>query len=179
MTEAAPVGLVEETHPLLSTVLEPYKFGEAAMEPVELANLLGTLMLKYGGLGLSANQLGLPYRCFVMRTAPEITAVFNPRIVDQSDETALLEEGCLSYPGLHVKIKRPAHIKVRFQTVTGETVTDKYTGLTARVFLHELDHLEGKNFIDRAGKLAKDVAMRKWKKLAKVNNLKRKFGYGN
>ncbi len=137
-------------------------------------------MMELNGLGISANQLGLPYRVFVMRTAPELTICFNPRLVDASTEqVVLLEEGCLSYPGLHVKIKRPAHIKVRYQTVTGDTVTDKFTGLTARVFLHELDHMNGVDFISRAGPMAKDLAMRKWKKLQRINSQKRKLGYGS
>lgn len=168
--------LVSDDHPLLSSKLEQFKF-DGTVDTVALANQLAELMLKYGGIGLSANQVGLPHRVFVMRTNPTITACFNPRVVDASADVALIEEGCLSYPGLHVKIKRPAHVKVRYQTVTGETVTEKFTGLTARVFLHELDHMNGENFIDKAGTLAKEMALRKWKKMQKQINLKRKLGF--
>lgn len=171
------MNLVPETHELLKSPLEPFEFS-GEINAVEVANELVEFMLKNGGIGLSANQVGLPYRMFVMRTAPEYTVCINPRLVDASTDMVLLEEGCLSYPGLHVKIKRPAHIKVRFQKANGETVTEKYTGLTARVFLHELDHMEGVNFLDRAGKLSKDVALRKWRKLKRIIELKRKLGYG-
>ena len=169
--------LVPDDHPLLSQTLPNYEF-PADVDTVMVANKLAELMFKYNGIGLSANQVGLPYRIFVMRTAPNLTVCVNPRLVDVSQDVALLEEGCLSYPGLHVKIKRAAHIKVRYQTVTGETVTEKFTGLTARVFQHELDHMNGVNFMDRAGTMAKEIAMRKWGKLKKLNKLKRKFGYG-
>lgn len=173
-----PLRLVEDTHPLLKTKLEQFKF-DGSVDTIVLANQLAELMLRSGGIGLSANQAGLPHRMFVMRTHPTITLCINPRVVDQSSDEVLLEEGCLSYPGLHVRIKRPAHIKVRYQTATGETVTEKITGLTARVFLHELDHMDGTNFLDRAGKMAKDVAIRKYNKMKKLNNAKRRMGYGN
>jgi peptide deformylase len=169
--------LVPETNELLSQVLPKFEFPEEVNLP-ELVNSMTELMLKYNGIGLSANQLGLSHRLFIMRTAPNITVCINPRLVDVGTEVALMEEGCLSYPGLHVKIKRAAHIKVRYQNINGEVITDKFTGLTARVFQHELDHMNGENFLDRAGKVAKDVALRKWNKLKKLNNLKRKFGYG-
>lgn len=173
--------LVQDNDPILREEMpfldfEAYK--DNPQEIVETANAMAEKMLKYGGVGLSANQVGLRLRMFVMRTHPEITVVVNPRIVDSSEEEVVMVEGCLSFPGLQVKLKRPAHIRVRYQNAFGETVTDKLTGLTARVFQHELDHLDGKNFIDRAGPLAKDVALRKWNKLRKQLNLKRKFGYG-
>lgn len=169
--------LVADNHPLLSQILPNYDF-PADVDTVMVANNIAEFMFKTGGIGLSANQLGLPYRMFVMRTAPNLTVCINARIVDSSQEDVMMEEGCLSYPGLHVKIKRPAHIKVRYQTVTGETVTEKFTGLTARVFQHELDHMNGMNFLDRAGAMAREVAMRKWEKQKKLIKLKRKSVYG-
>jgi peptide deformylase len=69
-------------------------------------------MLYNDGLGLSANQIGLPYRAFAIK-AEKIIVCFNPRIVDYSEETIYLEEGCLSYPNLYIKVKRPKKIKIR------------------------------------------------------------------
>jgi peptide deformylase len=173
--------LVPDTDPELSTVQPDVDFAEwegRQEELIDLVNRMGQKMLRYQGVGLSANQVGIKGRIFVMRTAPQITACINPRIVDASEEKVLIEEGCLSFPGLHVRIKRPAHIRVRYQTVTGETITEKLTGLTARVFQHELDHLNGINFIDRAGSLAKNRAVERWNKLRKNLNLKKRYFHG-
>lgn len=168
--------LVEESHPLLNQRLEEFDFSNPPVDPVELAQGLTEAMLRHKGIGLSANQVGLPYRVFVMATNPVITC-FNPRIVDTGDVEIVLDEGCLSYPGLSVKIRRAKNIKVRYTLPNGETVTQKFTGITARVFLHEFDHMEGLNFINRAGKLARETATRRWAKQKKLNNLKNKLGY--
>ena len=176
VVQPAPLQLVSDDHPLLKTKLEDFDFANPPVDPVTLAQQLTELMIKSRGIGLSANQAGLPYRVFVMGTNP-ITACFNPRLVDIGEEQVLLDEGCLSYPGLAVKIKRPKNIKVRFTLPNGETTTQKFTGITARVFLHELDHMNGENFISRAGPLAKSNAFKKWAKLKKMHNLKMKMGF--
>ena len=75
-----------------------------------------------------------------------------------------LEEGCLSFPGLIVKVKRPQHIRVRFQTPNGDTITKQFTGMSARVFQHEIDHLNGVLYFNRANRYHRDVAMLKWKR---------------
>jgi peptide deformylase len=116
------------------------------------------------GIGLAANQVGIPYRVFAMRGQPENFVCFNPRIVQYSNETIVLEEGCLTYPGLIVKIKRPQHIRCRFQTPNGDTLTKQFTGMTARVFQHELDHLNGKIFYNQANRVHRDQALKKWRK---------------
>ena len=171
------LSLVPDDHALLKAPLARYVFPEDPRETIDLVNSLAETMFKHNGIGLSANQVGFPHRIFVVRTHPEVTAFINAKIVDESTDLVLMEEGCLSYPGLHVKIKRPAHIKVRFTDAYGQTHTEKFTGLTARVIQHELDHMDGLNFLNRAGPLAKESAMKKWKKLKKQVNLKRKLGY--
>ncbi|AMQ65985.1 peptide deformylase [Stenotrophomonas phage vB_SmaS-DLP_6] len=167
--------LVADDHPLLSQKLEEFDFSNPPTDPIQLAQQLAELMVRSRGVGLSANQAGLPYRVFVLASNP-ITACFNPRIVDQGDELLQLDEGCLSYPGLAIKIKRPKNIKVRYTLPNGEVVTQKFSGITARIFQHELDHMNGENFINRAGPLAKQRAMEKWKKTKRLLNLKNKMG---
>jgi peptide deformylase len=120
-------------------------------------------MRENDGLGLASPQVGLPYRAFVMR-AENIIGVFNPKIVDASSEMVYLEEGCLSYPNLWVKIKRPKKIKVRFTNPDGQTETRVFDGMSARVFQHELDHLDGVCFIDRVSKLKLELALKKQRK---------------
>lgn len=180
--ESIVLTLISEKSKELTQSQDPIEFekdrwNEAPHLLPILANKMAEKMIQYGGVGLSMNQVGLRGRMFVMRTHPDITVCVNPRIVDASQEEVLMEEGCLTYPGLHVKVKRPAHLRVRYQTATGETVTEKLTGLTARVFQHQLGVINGEKFFDLAKPLARELALRKWNKFRKQLNLKRKFGY--
>lgn len=156
------VKLVHHTDKILHSVLEPFDFATAPEHPIEIANKLIGCMAEEGGIGLAANQVGLPYRLFVMRGEPMIVC-FNPRIVDVSEEQVLLEEGCLSYPGMLIKVKRPKKIKVRFANEYGEVITRTFDGMSARCFQHELDHLDGVTMLERATPIHRDMAMRKWK----------------
>ena len=165
--------LVKPDHPLLSTQLENFDFANPPIDPIELAKNLTETMLKNNGLGLSANQCGLPYRVFVIANNP-VMACFNPRIIDESSQTEIaLEEGCLSYPYLYLKVKRPRMIKVRYTMPNGETVTEKFDGLTARVFLHEMDHMDGINFTTKVHCYHLDKALKKKQQFirAKKNNM--------
>lgn len=161
--------LVEPDHPLLSTKLERFDFNNPPTDPILLANDLIETLIHYKGLGLSANQCGLPYRVFVLWSNPT-KVMFNPVIADTSSEIVNLEEGCLTYPGLLVMIKRPKLIRVRYQDETGEAKTDKFTGISARCVLHEIDHLNGLNYINRANTVHRDRAMRKWKTISRFRN---------
>lgn len=156
--------LVSSDHPLLSRELEEFDFKNPPTNPTELANGLIQAMIDNKGLGLSANQCGLPHRVFVMHSSPT-KVCFNPRVVTASAEDILLDEGCLTYPNLFVKVKRPQRIKVRYQDVLGETHTETFIGMTARIFLHELDHMNGKNFKQRANPAHLERALREQKQL--------------
>lgn len=156
--------LLPENHPLLKEELEKFDFDNPPTDPIELAHDLAQTMIKYNGIGLAANQIGLPYRAFAIKANP-IIVCFNPKIVDESDDIVLLEEGCLSYPGLFVKIKRPEVIKVRYWEPNGNVVTTKFQGLTARVYMHELDHLNGIVFLNRANRYHLEQARKKRNKV--------------
>jgi peptide deformylase len=99
--------------------------------------------------------------------AENIIGCFNPKIVDISSEMVYLEEGCLSYPNLWVKIKRPRRIKVRFTHPDGQTETRQFDGMSARVFQHELDHLDGIVHTKRANSYHLEQAKKLAKKLSK------------
>lgn len=121
----------------------------------ELYELLRDKMVEEKGVGLSACQLGIMTRVFVIGNPSEpesIIGVFNPLIVDYDEETVVYEEGCLSYPGMFIKIKRPRGIRVRYRGWDGEAGTTRYEGYTARVFQHEYDHLNGITFQQRANR---------------------------
>jgi peptide deformylase len=158
--------LVDKNDSILKREMKPFDFSNPPVDPVVLYNDLAETMIENGGIGLSANQVGLPYRFFVMRSE-EIIGCFNPKIVDFSSEQVILEEGCLSYPNLYVKIKRPKIIKVRYTLPNGETVTRKFDGITARCFQHELDHLNGIVYTKRANKIHLEQANKIVKKMSK------------
>lgn len=163
--------LIPGDSPLLRQRSEEFDWMIPQRDPLELAALLEQRMNDLGGLGLSAVQIGIPLRVFSMRTRPDVT-VFNPRIVDMSSETVDLDEGCLTYPGLVLKVKRPRMIKVRFTMKNEETVTMKFDGMTARIFLHELDHLDGVRHIDRVGRVKLMLASRRAAKAGHKYQLK-------
>lgn len=148
----------------LRDICEEFNFNDPPFDPIDFSQNLVKFMYEKNALGVAANQVGNPYRIFAMRGSPENFVCFNPKIIQPSDMQVLLEEGCLSYPGLLVKIKRPQHIRVRFATPNGDTITRQFTGMSARVFQHEMDHLDGIRFYDLATKYHRDQAMRKWKK---------------
>ena len=85
-------------------------------------------------------------------------------MVMPSDQEVLLEEGCLSFPNLFVKVKRPQHCRVRFTMPNGDTRTDTFTGITARAFQHELDHLDGIVYYTRANDYHREQAFKKKKR---------------
>lgn len=141
--------LVPRDHALLTTELETFDFSNPPTDPIQLAKDLTETMLHHNGMGLAANQVGLPYRVFVIKANPVI-ACFNPKIVSINGEHVELEEGCLTFPNYYVKIRRPKQIRVRYTQPNGNIVTHIYDGMTARIFQHELDHLDGVLFQSRA-----------------------------
>ena len=145
-----------------------FDFNNPPMDPLELVEELKDMMIRSKGVGLSANQVGLPYRVFVMGNPGDrdsIIPVFNPNITNYSDETEYGEEGCLSFPGLYVQIKRHKEIRARMRRVDGETDTARFTGYTARLFQHEFDHMEGVDFRKRATRFHWDRAVKNMKLL--------------
>tara|TARA_R110002020_G_scaffold17194_8_gene60725 strand:- start:4946 stop:5548 length:603 start_codon:yes stop_codon:yes gene_type:complete len=148
---------------LKSNELEDFNFKDPQIDPVDLSQSMVSLMRTKMGYGLAANQVGLPLKMFVLDGEPAY-AVFNPRITYFGEEEILLEEGCLSYPGLSLKIKRPRFIRARFQDPYGDYVTKQFDGITARVFQHEFDHINSVDFTQKVSKLKRDMAIKRWKK---------------
>jgi len=122
------------------------------------------------GLGISANQLGHDVRVFTMRgeTKEESLVCINPKIEAFSENMNTMEEGCLSIPDVFARVVRPAEIVVTFNNELNEEEKQNLDGLTARVFQHELDHLDGILFIDRIGPFARQRAFEKAKKIQKM-----------
>jgi peptide deformylase len=157
------MNLVDPNDPILTTPCQIFDFNNPPFDPIEFAKDLVKFMYDKNGIGLAANQVGVPYRVFAMRGQPENFVCYNPKIVQPSEMKIELEEGCLTYPNLLVKITRPQHVRVRFTTPNGDTMTKQFTGLTARIFQHELDHLDGVIFYNRANRYHRDQALKKWR----------------
>ena len=160
--------LVEPTASILKEPTERFNFDNPQVDPEQLAQQLAETMILHNGVGLAAPQVGLPLSVFVVGNPNDretIMAMFNPNVVDAMGEDTYLEEGCLTFPGLYIKIKRPQQVRVRFTDMNGETTTTKYTGMTARAIQHEYDHLQGVLFKQKANPIHRDRAMRKYKQL--------------
>ena len=118
----------------------------------ELSKILVDNMIHHEGVGISANQIGIWERAFVMvrdLEHNEVMVCFNPRIIKSYTEEVEMEEGCLSYPELFLKVKRPDKIVVKYEDVDKKTHKVKLQGLASRVFQHEYDHMEGIDFTQR------------------------------
>jgi len=165
--------LVKDNDPILHQPAERFDFENPPMDPTELFQDLKRIMMQNYGFGLSAPQIGVPYQVFVIGNPYEgdsIFSVFNPKIVNTMGdsfgvEEKIMEEGCLTYPGLFIKIKRPSSIRARFSGHDGNVDTTTFNGYTARAFLHEYDHLLGYTFLDRASKIQIDRAKKQKLKL--------------
>jgi len=126
------------------------------------------------GIGLAAPQVNVSERLIVMDCgaddAPELYKMINPEIVARSDDTAILEEGCLSIPKQTAEVKRPAIVDVRYTDIEGAEKTLRSEGLLAACVQHEIDHLDGVLFIDHISRLKRDMIVRRaLKDLRQVN----------
>ena len=158
--------LIKFTDPQLRK--EPALFDFTKDDAKDLVDRLWVKCRELKGLGLSANQVGIDAKVFVMGTDEENRKnIFNPKIVSSSTETILAKEGCLSYPGLWLTLSRPNTITVSYQNVEGEYIVEELTGLPARIFQHEYDHMLGLNFSDHASELKMKMAMKSLEKRAK------------
>ena len=170
-----PLNLVSENDSILTKPTEYFDFDNPPIDPVLLASQLVETLKKENGLGLSANQCGLPYNVFVMGTGDNIVAFFNAKLTSHSQDMQNGPEGCLSYPGLILYVNRPSSIQVEYQDYTGATKKTIFSGLTARCFLHELDHMKGVVFTKTVKPLALKMALEKRKKAIKrIDRLEKK-----
>jgi peptide deformylase len=146
--------------PVLRTRARPVeRFDEQLADEVQR---MSHLMSEALGVGLAATQVGVLHRLLVYRVGPDgpVAALANPEIEWKGRETELLEEGCLSLPGVLLDVERPIHVRVRGSDERGERVLVEASGLEARVIQHEIDHLDGVLILDRASREARKEAMR-------------------
>ena len=159
--------LIENGNPILKVSLSG--LSEDLDRETLTENLVET-MREYKGIGLSASQCAVMERVFVMYSdikEQKIMACYDPHILEYSEKTVLMDEGCLTYPGLWLKVRRPISIKACWEDTKGTKGEYELFGLEARIFQHEYDHMEGLVFIDHVSKLKLDMAKKRVKKLKK------------
>jgi len=154
--------LLKPNHPHLHTKIETFDFNNPPEDPVEIAEKLKTALGDWKGVGLSANQIGLPYRVFAINTDP-VMICFNPKITYYSEESAVMNETCLTFPLLFVRIRRSEIIRARFVDEHNEIRTHGFDGVVSRAFQHEIDHLDGNMYLTRASKYNLEKAKHKTK----------------
>ena len=115
----------------------------------KLAGDLSEIMMEKDGIGLAAPQVGESKRMIAVFFKGKPQVFLNPKILRKSRKTDVMEEGCLSFSGLFLKIKRAKEVELEFLNLQGEKIKMKTEGLAAKVFQHEIDHLNGILFIDR------------------------------
>ena len=135
---------------------EEFKAGQAAgVSLQELVSAMTAMLESTGGLGLAAPQVGVPLRLCLVNASlidaafPKTFALFNPVIVKQTGRFVSDEEGCLSFPKIYAPVRRKLDIIVEYRDISGAQNTIKWSDFPARIVLHELDHLDGRLFIDR------------------------------
>ena len=141
--------LTPNTHPILHERVKPCS---KDLDRREMSRILKENMLHYEGVGLSANQIGISERVFIMMLnmeTEETITCFNPRIIKRYDDNVWCEEGCLSFPDEIINIQRPDRIVVKYEDEDKKDHKIKLDGFAARVFQHEYDHLNGIDFTQR------------------------------
>ena len=152
--------LVKHPNEILEREVKDVDLENPGFDPVELKKEMVEFMIANNGIGLSANQIGLDAKVFVMGDSLEnSTMCINPTVLQYTSDTQDDIEGCLSFPNVFVKIKRPKEILARYWNEKLEECTVKIEGYSAKCYLHEMDHLMGITFKDRASKLKWDKSL--------------------
>lgn len=141
----------------------------------QIGSAMLEILRKKGGVGLSANQVGLPLNMCVIETSPNDPKILlNPRIIKASNKVSKSKEGCLSMPGAMCELNRHSKVTVEYEDVTGKTETLEATGLTSYCLQHEIDHLNGILLVNRLSTYHKEKVLKQLYRFKKSRNGKRK-----
>jgi len=162
--------LIQSPNSFLTRKVKPFDFNE--LDAKQISGEMCQIMMAKNGLGLAANQVELDAQIFVMRPIENVAvtkpfAVINPVIMKVDSESVLGKEGCLSHLGLLLNIRRPKTLVAKFLDIDAKECIIEFSGIDARCFLHEYDHLQGIEFTDRVSKLKLNMAKKKQRKLIK------------
>ena len=168
--------LIPPTDPRVNNAIAPFVDemlkDEGFESRKELSEAMFFCMEKFGGIGLSANQVGLPFNMFVAGGHPSIErgmkiTMFNPMIVSSSEEEVMMKEGCLTYPFIFLDIKRPRKVTMKYTDIDNNLQEAQLDGMMSRICQHEYDHMLGRNFTERVSKFKIKRAMEKRDKMLK------------
>lgn len=163
--------LVKSTDPILQKELADVDLKNPGFDPKELKEQMTDLMVSKRGLGLSACQVGLDHKLFIIGENKENCMMFiNPEVISVSEETELDVEGCLSYPDMFIRLARPNLVEAKWYDEELKEQSGSFEGYTARCFLHEFDHLYGVVYKDKVSRLKWDRAKTKKEKITKQRN---------
>ncbi len=161
--------------PILRKVTENIELNYEGLN--DLIDNMFESMYNAEGVGLAAPQIGLPIRVFVVDLSPLgkdepslegfKKAFINAKIIERSGDEELMEEGCLSIPGIHEEVYRKGHIRIQYIDIEGNSHDEEYDGYVARVLQHEYDHLDGIMFVDHCSPLKKRLLKRKLTDISK------------
>ena len=174
--EKQPLKLIPPSDPRVVSAIAPFNDEmlkeHGYKDRQELSDDLFETMNKYGGIGLSANQVGLPYNVFVMGGHPQIEnglkmTCFNPMIISASEEVVAMKEGCLTFPFVWLTISRPRKVVAKYTDEKGDLQEAHLDGMMSRICQHEYDHILGRNFVEHVSQFKLKRAQEKAKKLIK------------
>ena len=166
--------LIPPTDPRVQSAIAPFKDDmlkeEGFKDRKELTESMFTAMKKYGGIGMTCNQVDLPFNMFVLGDHPQLEnglkmACFNPMIISASEETVVMKEGCLTFPFVFLSITRPRKVVVKYEDENGELKEGHLDGMISRIYQHEYDHTIGRTFTEYASKMKLDLAYKKAEKM--------------
>jgi peptide deformylase len=143
--------ILTNPHPLLREKCQPVK--KITKEIKEIVQKMKEEMIENEGVGLAANQIGYPLRIIVCYWENKFYVFLNPEIIKFSKEKTIMEEGCLSVKGIYGEVERPEKITLKALTLNGKKIKKKFFGVLARIIQHEVDHLNGILFIDKAKRI--------------------------
>ena len=160
-------------HPVLRQ--KANKLKSITKEDIKIANLMMEAMIKAPGVGLAANQVGILKQIVTINFEDKENNIkanyilFNPSIIKYSEETVIMEEGCLSLPDQYADVERPKKIVLEYIDENEKTIKKKIDGYEARILQHEIDHLSGKLFVDYLSSLKRNMLIKKVKKIQNLN----------
>ncbi len=164
--------LVTLPDPILREISKPVEQVDTALQ--KLADDMLETMYHAKGIGLAAIQIGIPLRMLVIDVSGNCEdeqkkplVIINPEILWLSDERNIYKEGCLSIPDYFAEVERPKRLRIRYQNREGQQKEIEADDLLATCLQHEIDHLDGRLFIDHISKIKRDMVIRKFKKRAK------------
>ena len=165
--------LIPPSDPRVQSAIAPFTDDmlkeEGFKDRQDLTEAMFLVMKKYGGIGLTANQVGLPFNMFVAGGHQDVEkglslAMFNPMIISAGVDEIMMKEGCLTYPYVFLNVKRPRKVVMKYEDAEGKTQEAHLDGMMSRICQHEYDHTIGRNFTEHVSKFklkrAQDKAMK-------------------